>query len=102
MRYRYEDFTADPRGILAEIGRCFSIQPPALSETNSITLPPNHMISGNPVRFRNDEITIREDDEWKTKMTTRDAAVVTAITLPLLLRYSYSPRFRSEQEAESA
>jgi hypothetical protein len=97
IRLRYEDFTAEPGRRLDELGRRLDLSPPRLSDTNSITLPSNHMVTGNPVRFRNDEITIREDDEWKTSMTSRDARLVTAITLPLLLRYGYPIRYRPEE-----
>jgi hypothetical protein len=98
IRLRYEDFTAEPRGSLDELGRRLELSPPRLSDTNSITLPSNHMVTGNPVRFRNDEITIREDDEWKTSMTSHDARLVTAITLPLLLRYGYPIRYRPAED----
>ena len=89
LRCRYEDFVADPPSFLASLGARLGIVPPALSPSKSIVLPVNHMIGGNPVRFVQNEIQIREDDEWKTAMRPRDKLAVTAITLPLLLRYGY-------------
>jgi hypothetical protein len=93
-RLRYEDLAARPGQVLQALGAKLGITPPTLSQTNSVTLPGNHMINGNPVRFQDGEIRVREDDEWRTAMPRRDALAVTAITAPLLLRYGYSLRYR--------
>ena len=55
----------------------------------------SHIISGNPMRFAHGKVRVEPDDEWVRRMSRRDKAAVTAITLPLLARYGYLP-FRRE------
>jgi hypothetical protein len=52
-----------------------------------IVLGSSHGLSGNPSRFRDGEITLRADETWRASMSRRDRLVVTAIGLPLMLRY---------------
>ena len=47
----------------------------------------SHGLSGNPSRFRDGEVTLRADETWRASMSRRDRLVVTAIALPLMLRY---------------
>jgi len=47
----------------------------------------SHGLSGNPSRFRDGEITLRADETWRERMSRRDRLIVTAIALPLMLRY---------------
>ena len=47
-----------------------------------------HTLAGNPTRF-GDELTIREDEEWRTRLSSRDRRVVSALTWPLRTRYGY-------------
>jgi hypothetical protein len=49
----------------------------------------NHGVMGNPSRFLTGEVELREDDEWKRAQSPGDRRLVTALTLPLLVRYGY-------------
>ena len=49
------------------------------------------MVSGNPVRTVGGLVNVQNDAEWEKLMPNRDKWVVTALTLPLLVRYGYVP-----------
>lgn len=93
-RLRYEDFAADPVGTLvratAAVG--LSLSPPDLPEVSEskVVLGPSHGLSGNPSRFRSGLVELRRDDDWRAAMPATDRAVVTALTLPLLVAYGYA------------
>jgi hypothetical protein len=46
-------------------------------------------MSGNPQRFETGPTELRSDVEWKRTMPAAPRAAVTAMTLPLLIRYGY-------------
>lgn len=92
-RMRYEDFVRQPRPAievaLAELGL-----PPGLSQLSRIgdkhmALGRSHGLSGNPSRFSEGEITLHADEAWRDRMPRGDRIVVTAMALPLLLRYRW-------------
>lgn len=91
-RERYEDFVRQPRQTveraLAKLGVPLP-QPSHLAHIGdgSVTLGPSHGISGNPGRFREGDITLAADTAWREKMGRRDKIMVTAIGLPLMMRY---------------
>jgi hypothetical protein len=90
-RIRYEDFVRQPqqtiRLALAQLG--VPAEPSQLAHVGDgkVMLSPSHGLSGNPVRFRDGQITLRADNDWRHRMSRRDRIVVTAIGLPWLLRY---------------
>lgn len=88
---RYEDFTKDPKGELHRIMNFVGYPEADLSFMQDNTFTPSiaYNVSGNPMRFKKGEVTIRHDDEWKNEMSARDKAVITGLTFPLLLRYGY-------------
>jgi hypothetical protein len=49
----------------------------------------NHSIHGNPNRFSQGVVTLKPDDEWTMTMRSKDRALVTALTWPLLKAYGY-------------
>jgi Sulfotransferase family len=89
-RLRYEDFAADP---FVELGRLSTELGVPVNENRvagrSLTLAPNHLIGGNPARFRR-EVTIRLDDQWVSAMPRWRKLLIGAATSPLLLKYGYS------------
>jgi hypothetical protein len=93
---RYEDFVSQPRRTvetaLAELG--LSYRPADLEHVGAghVTLGPSHGIHGNPSRFGSGEITLRTDEAWRERMSRHNRILVTAIGLPLLLRYGWRPR----------
>lgn len=99
-RMRYEDFVARPRPTvavaLADLGL-----PPGPSDLahvrdSQVVLADSHGLSGNPSRFTSGEITLRPDEAWRKRMPQRDRVVVTALGLPLLLRYGWKLSDRPE------
>ena len=91
LRLRYEDFLADPRKSFEEILDLVGerdAEPPLVGE-REVKLGVSHTVSGNPNRFETGAVKLRTDREWISRMSPRDRALVTALTLPLLLRYGY-------------
>lgn len=91
VRLRYEDLTTDPD---RELARILNWKKPTGKDVHRPTVgdQPNryHTVSGNPLRFKKGPLEVTQDVEWMSAMNSRDRAVVTALTFPLLLRYGYS------------
>jgi hypothetical protein len=93
IRLRYEDFVNSPKKVLQRIisqvgesGRRLNFiegSKVRLTEKNY------HSISGNPSRFRSDDITLQMDDEWKTNFDSIQTGYVTLLTSPLLKIFGY-------------
>jgi hypothetical protein len=94
VRLRYEDFANDPAGTVASIldfvGEGGKSLP--FKDQRTVHLTGNHTVSGNPARFSQGEIQIREDDAWHRELPAGARNRVAALTLPLILRYGYSMR----------
>jgi hypothetical protein len=88
---RYDELTSNPeaaiRAILELIGEADRDVP--LVDGRKVAGRPHHTVAGNPNRFRRGEIVIRSDDSWRGVMPESSRAVVTALTLPTLLRYGF-------------
>ncbi len=93
MRVRYEDFVRRPRETVERILEMVGERAPRLpfAGEREAELGISHTISGNPNRFRTGTVELRPDDEWKGRMRVRDKALVTALTLPVMLRHRYPP-----------
>jgi len=89
-RRRYEDFAADPfvelDHLSTELG--VPVNKNQIAD-ESVTLAPNHLFGGNPVRFRRD-VTVRPDDERVSAIPRSTKLLIGAATSPLLLRYGYA------------
>jgi hypothetical protein len=92
VRINYESFVADPQGTLRQLGD-FAGEQLVLSSDRlwdgRVRLGDHHMFSGNPMRADVGWVTMRVDDEWRTKMPPAQVAEVTAITWPQLRAYGY-------------
>jgi hypothetical protein len=90
-RMRYEDFVRRPRPAVAAAlaGLGLAVPPAHLAHIGDgqLMLGTSHGLSGNPSRFRDGAITLRADETWRASMSRRDRLIVTAIGLPLMLRY---------------
>ena len=88
---RYEDFVADPATTLEAIGRFTGvpIAPDSVLDGASFTIGQMHTSWGNPSRVGRTAITIRQDEAWRSELSTVDKEISTVLTLPLLLRYGY-------------
>ena len=97
LRVRYEDFVQDPAATLSEIaafaglpaGPDFGFLAAAGPGRWRAELAATHTASGNPMRFTTGRVPIRYDATWQTAMLTGNRRTVTALTLPLLMRYGY-------------
>ena len=101
---RYEDFLADPPGSMAELAE-FACGPGDFTDViagflarDRASLGSSHTASGNPMRFATGSIAFRTDQAWRDALPTRDRAVVSALTLPLLVRYGYLHRSMTAAE----
>ena len=89
-RLRYDDLTSDPqRTLVAGLGALGIEEDLKFLRTRTLHLGPNHVVAGNPLRFRRGEVTIEPDLEWRTGLEAGARRVVTALTWPLLLRYGF-------------
>jgi hypothetical protein len=92
LRVHYERLLADPLGTMRRICAFLNLPGAGLDAflgPDSVRLAPAHTVSGNPMRFQTGTVPLRRDDAWRRQMRSADRRVVSALTLPLLLRYSY-------------
>jgi hypothetical protein len=92
VRVRYEDVMGSPRTELRRLLEAVDVlngRDIPLSGDRTVRLGPVHTMSGNPQRFETGPIELRSDVEWKRAMPAAPRAAVTAMTLPLLIRYGY-------------
>lgn len=79
---RYEELATNPKKVLNQILRELSQIEQSHGESCI------HSVSGNPIRFeRNSAIAL--DERWKSEMNLYGSILVTALTLPGLVRYRY-------------
>ncbi|WP_372728607.1 sulfotransferase [Nocardioides sp.] len=79
----YERLVRDPAGELARIAEHAGLaSPPDFVRHDRIHLGPNHAVAGNPNRVRVGPVELRPDDEWRSRMSRLDKAVVTVMTAP--------------------
>jgi len=78
----YGDFTADPAGSVDRVLRFLDepSRPNPVAPDRTVHLGPNHTAAGNPNRFKQGEIAIRPDDEWREAMPTRARLLVGTLT----------------------
>lgn len=87
---RYEDLTSSPRQEVSRVLEFIDLNvPPPVGRDNKLELGLNHIISGNPMRFKRGQITIRNDSEWKNNMRITDRLIVSLISAPLMIAYGY-------------
>lgn len=91
LRMRYEEWATGPDTALRRI-LTFAGLPPRGNDyvgPTWVDIPTTHTCSGNPMRFRTGRVQVRQDDEWRHRLTTRSRWLVTALTAPLLAGYGY-------------
>lgn len=91
LMLRYEDFVDEPQktiGRVLELVQEETASLPHVAE-HEVKLGANHNIWGNPNRFQTGLVRLRPDDEWASRMRSRDKMLVTLLTFPLLVRYGY-------------
>jgi hypothetical protein len=87
---RYDDLVSNPHEVLAASLAALGLPAdPSLLRGGRLSLGPNHMVAGNPLRFHRGELRIRNDTEWREGLGRGSTWVVTALTWPLLARYGF-------------
>jgi hypothetical protein len=91
LQLRYEDLARDPRAAIERILSMVGQDPRGAEflDRPRLGLRTTHTVSGNPVRLHSGPISIAPDEEWRTAMPRVRRWLVTALTLPSLLRYGY-------------
>jgi hypothetical protein len=96
MLLRYEEFTQDPRAMLAAIQEFAQLPsgPQTLSflSRDHAELGVNHTVAGNPMRFTSGRIAVSCDEEWRTAFPKKDRRTVTALTAPVAAMLGYPRR----------
>ena len=99
IRIKYEDFIKDPQNniqkILSFVGEEEN-ELPFEEGGEVIGTDNNHILAGNPDRFKTGGIQIAPDERWIHKMSTIDRLFVTLITLPFLLFFGYKLAYRKK------
>jgi hypothetical protein len=92
IRLRYEDLVCDPVAAVARVCRLVAIEPPdGLLANGTVTLARNHMLAGNPSKFRTGAVPVVADSAWQGELDARDRLLVVAAAWPLMFRYGYLP-----------
>ncbi|OLB81502.1 MAG: hypothetical protein AUI14_03250 [Actinobacteria bacterium 13_2_20CM_2_71_6] len=104
LRLRYEDMIADPRATIGEVLELVGLPAESVpvSADGEVGLGVSHQVSGNPVRFTQGTIAIRDDAEWARRMGPVPQLVVKAVTTPVRQRYGYRSDRPSTRERQSA
>ncbi|WP_406277970.1 sulfotransferase [Embleya sp. NBC_00896] len=90
LRVRYEDLAERPMAVVTDVLRFAGLDDASpVDGSGKVHLGGNHTVTGNPDRLRQGMTAIRPDERWHSELSTRDTAVVTGITAPLLRRYGY-------------
>lgn len=94
LTLRYEDLVEDAEATVRTAWRSLELPGDGtlpMLDTRTIELRSTHSVAGNPMRFRHGPTTLSPDVAWRTSLPVWQRRVVTAMTLPLLLRYGYVP-----------
>jgi hypothetical protein len=88
----YEQFIKEPVRYFQQLAS-FAGLPADESATEFLSdeyalLGAGHSIGGNPMRARTGRVPLRLDDAWRPRLTRTDRLLVSALTFPLLRRYS--------------
>ncbi len=88
---RYEDFIRDPGDTLSKIAAAIGLPgaPLPLIGASTLRVGINHTVAGNPSRFKNGDIELVADDEWRRRIGVGDRLLATLPGALLLKRYGY-------------
>jgi len=98
IRVRYEDFVADPEGIVKSIMSLVG-QDYDVPEQGAEMMRPQHQIAGSRHRMQ-EEIRINKDIGWTSQMPPAMRGLFSILTAPLLSRYGYFSSARGRKDAE--
>lgn len=98
---RYEDLVRDPRTEVSRLVDFLDVPEADLSFLGgeSVLLPQDHSVWGNPMRSASGPQRLRLDAEWRTGLGRGQRALVTTISVSGLRRYGYIGRSVGETHA---
>jgi hypothetical protein len=88
----YEDFCRDPEAVFAEIARVHDLPPTPVSDAEQDW----HSVSGNPIRFTDQKLTVRLDERWREKMPAHQRFIVSCLSYPQ--QHAMEAEIRAEAE----
>jgi UDP-N-acetylglucosamine transferase subunit ALG13 len=94
---RYEDLVVDPALHVERLWQTLGLPGTGVlpvATGNTVDLGVGHSVAGNPMRFRQGLVSLASDDTWKRSLSASDRRLVTALSLPALVRYGYLGRGR--------
>ena len=88
---RYEDLARSPTTVMERLVERLQLPSGDLAflERSDYLPKSTHSVSGNPMRFREGPLRIALDEAWRTEMPAAARMLVTSLTWPLLVPYSY-------------
>jgi hypothetical protein len=90
---RYDDLVSRPDEVLnATLAGLDLPADSSFLRGGRLSVGPNHMVAGNPLRFHRGELRVQADAEWRKQLGAGSRWVVTALTWPLLARYGFLTR----------
>ncbi len=96
LRVRYESLVANPDRAIAEIVRFAQGDSQSrvsdVMKPDSTYLESSHIISGNPMRFTQGDVRVREDRTWQSEMERLHRMTIGLLASPLMTRYGYVNR----------
>ena len=88
MLIRYEDLCREPEAQIRRV--CDFVGVEFAAEMLQFRESPKHNISGNPMRFRGNDRTIKLDERWRETLSKDDLAVFAGIGERMNVKYGYS------------
>lgn len=87
---RYEDYTADPDGLLAAVAEMLGMERVPFESRVDRLMEQGHQVAGNDARFKPVK-RIATDDTWRRQLGFSMQKGLYLLALPLMLRYGYRP-----------
>jgi hypothetical protein len=93
LRMLYEELIRNPDEQLSRISSLLPLEDIAwpAGSNRRYHLGENHMISGNPIRYKTGHIQLALDDRWKTELSMLSTLITNILCGPLMLSYGYVP-----------
>lgn len=91
MQIKYEDFTHEPEEVIRQIVAFTGEDTPLLPfvDKHRVEIKSSHIAAGNPNRSQLGIVEIREDEEWKTRLSPARTLLVSLLTRSWMKRYGY-------------